>query len=65
MNQQSDSPQPLPAPPAAPPGSPTVGGDAGTPAAAGPGDTPAQQAQKEPVPDEPGAQGGGPAAEPN
>lgn len=60
MNQHSDSPLPLPAPPAAPPGSDTAGGDAGIPAAAAKGD----QAQKEPVLDEPGQRGGGPAAEP-
>jgi len=45
LNQHSDSPQPLPAPPAAPPGSETAGGDAGQPAAAAEGD----RAQKEPV----------------
>jgi cytochrome c len=65
MNQHSNNPLPLPAPPAAPPGSPTVAGDAGDPAAAAPGDIPAAQAQKEPVPDEPGPRGGGPAAEQN
>lgn len=64
MNQKSDSPQPLPSPPAAPPGSPTAGGDAGEPAASVPGDIPGQKAQKEPVPAEQGARGGGPADEP-
>lgn len=60
LNQHSDSPQPLPAPPAAPPGSDTAAGDTGEPAAAAEG----SQAQKEPVPAEPGARGGGEAAEP-
>lgn len=62
LNQKSDSPQPLPAPPAAPPGSETAGGDAGIPAAAAEGG----QAQKEPVLDNTAAdvRGGGPAAEP-
>ena len=50
LNQKSDSPEPLPAPPAAPEGSPTAGGDAGEPAAAVEGDIPGQRAQKEPVP---------------
>ena len=60
LNQHSDSPQPLPAPPAAPPGSETAGGDAGTPAAAAEGG----QAQKEPVlqSTETDPKGGGPAA---
>ena len=62
LNQHSDSPQPLPAPPAAPPGSETAGGDAGVPAAAAEGD----KAQKEPVLNNTAAdvKGGGPAAEP-
>jgi len=64
LNQQGGSPLPIPAPPAAPPGSPTAGGDAGDPAAAVEGDIPGQKAQKEPVPDEQGAKGGGPADEP-
>lgn len=64
MNQKGGSPLPVPAPPTAPPGSPTAGGDAGEPAASVPGDIPGQRAQKEPVPEEPGAKGGGPAAEP-
>lgn len=61
LNQNSDSPLPLPAPPTAPPGSPTVGGDAGAPAAAVDEVVPGQKAQKEPVPTEPGARGGGEA----
>lgn len=65
MNTKSDSPKPLPAAPAAPEGSPAVGGDAGTPAAAAPGDIPGPKAQKEPVLDNSAAdpKGGGPAAE--
>ena len=62
LNQHSDSPQALPAPPAAPPGSDTAGGDAGIPAAQAEGD----KAQKEPVlqSTEEDTRGGGPAAEP-
>jgi cytochrome c len=60
LNQHSSSPLPMPAPPAAPPGSETAGGDAGKPAAAAEGD----KAQKEPVPAAPGAKGGGEAAGP-
>ncbi|HEU5482456.1 MAG TPA: cytochrome c family protein [Sphingomicrobium sp.] len=62
LNQHSDSPQPLPAPPAAPPGSETAGGDAGKPAAAAEG----SQAQKEPVLNNTAAdvKGGGEAAQP-
>jgi cytochrome c len=62
LNQHSDSPQPLPAPPAAPPGSEAGGGDSGVPAAAAEGD----KAQKEPVLDNTAAdpKGGGEAADP-
>jgi cytochrome c len=56
MNQRSDNPIPVPAPPAE---SPAV--DEEAPEA---GDTPAHQAQQQPVLDEPGERGGGPAAEP-
>lgn len=65
-SQGSNLPIPAaPAPPAAPPGSPTVAGDAGVPAASAPGDIPGQKAQKEPVLQNPAAdpKGGGPAAE--
>ena len=54
LNSQGSS-LPIPEAPAAaapgeaPPGSPTVGGDSGNAAAAGPGDIPGQKAQKEPV----------------
>ena len=63
LNQHSDSPLPLPTPPAAPPGSDTAGGDAGIPAAAAEGG----KAQKEPVLDSPEAdpKGGGEAANQN
>jgi cytochrome c len=50
LNQHSDSPLPMPAPPAA-------AAEAETPAEAG-------MAEKEPVPAEPGAKGGGEAAQP-
>jgi cytochrome c len=62
LNQHSASPQPLPAPPAAPPGSETAGGDAGQPAAAAEG----SQAQKEPVLNNVAAdvKGGGEAEQP-
>ncbi|HWI76319.1 MAG TPA: cytochrome c family protein, partial [Sphingomicrobium sp.] len=49
LNQHSDSPKPMPAPPAAPAGSPTAGGAEGQPAAAAPGDIPGQKSTKEPV----------------
>jgi cytochrome c len=64
LNQQSDSPKPMPAPPAAPAGSPTAGGDSGQPAAAAPGDIPGQKATKEPVLSNTAAdaKGNGPAA---
>jgi cytochrome c len=52
LNKQSDSPLPMPAPPAAPKGSPTAGGAAGKPAAAANGSVPGQKAAKEPVPTE-------------
>jgi cytochrome c len=69
LNQHSDAPKPMPAapaPPAAPAGSPTAGGDAGTAAAAAPGDIPGQKSQKEPVLANAAAdvKGGGEAAEP-
>jgi len=64
LNQHSNAPLPMPSPPAAPPGSPTAGGDAGKAAAATPGNVPGQKAQKEPVPAQPGAKGGGEAAAP-
>lgn len=62
LNQHSNSPQPLPSPPAAPPGSETAGGDVGKPAAAAEGD----KAQKEPVLNNVAAdvRGGGEAAGP-
>jgi cytochrome c len=49
LNQHSDSPKPMPAPPAAPAGSPTAGGAEGQPAAAAPGNIPGQKSTKEPV----------------
>ena len=64
LNSKSDHPLPAPAPPTAPAGSPTVAGDAGQPAAAAPGDAPAPQAQKEPVPAVQGEKGGGTADKP-
>lgn len=62
LNQHSDAPRPMPAPPAAPAGSETAGGDAGKPAAAAQGD----KAQKEPVLNNTAAdvKGGGEAAPP-
>lgn len=64
-SQGSNLPIPAaPAPPAAPPGSPTVGGDAGAPAASVQEVVPGQKAQKEPVLDNAAAdvKGGGEAA---
>jgi cytochrome c len=52
LNKQSDSPLPMPAPPAAPKGSPTAGGGAGQPAAAANGAVPGEKAAKQPVPTE-------------
>ena len=49
LNQHSDAPKPMPAAPAAAPGSPAAGGDAGQAAAAAPGDIPGQKSTKEPV----------------
>ena len=67
LNQHSDSPLPMPAPPAAPAGSPTAGGGEGQPAAAAPGDVPGQKSTKEPVPANTAAdvKGGGEAAPQN
>lgn len=52
LNKQSDSPLPMPAPPAAPKGSPTSGGAADQPAAAANGNVPGAKANKQPVPTE-------------
>ena len=63
LNSQGSN-LPLPAPPAAPPGSPTVAGDAGEAAAAQDEVVPGQKAQKEPVINATGAadpKGGGEA----
>ena len=67
LNQHSDSPQPMPAAPAAtaaPAGSPSAGGAEGAPAAATPGNIPGQKSTKEPVLNNTAAdvKGNGPAA---